>query len=413
MIVSFSPLGSPRPSISPNTHSDNNNNQLPNAFPPAGNAFFNGLDASSSKQLALLNATAQARAAHAQAAVTAGQTSANFIGGTDGGPRPDNTFPSRAHQLPAAAALASSYNMQQSGTPGSAPGMAQQSPTPAMGASARQQLTPQQQQQMAMIQKQRRIAFLQNLSRTYASQHIPLPSSISGIEAPPDPNAVFPSPWRDLEPASEPGGVKFAGRDVDLFRLWSMVLSAGGASKMNQQGTWVNLPQFLGLPESLPQPQENGNTSTATALAQLYMKLFSAFDENHYKQMSERNALAQQGRAQPAQPGGHNASIPASIPGQSHQASQSQIQQQQQQSQPQPQSAPAVSVDQPRTPAPGSANEDAEARKRKTETGEDMHMKRRRTSALRFIPSSERQRRKKEDANFKFIVQTPLLLSIR
>ena len=258
--------------------------------------------------------------------------------------------------------------------------------------NARQNPNP---QQVEMMKRQRRMGFLQSLARVHASQHHPLPASITGLETPPDPNAVYPSPWRDIEPASEPVGVKLAGKDVDLFKLWTAVFQFGGVTKVHQQGAWASLLPHFGLPEYLPQAQENGNTSTAMALAHLYMKLLLPFDENYYKQLpdAQRNVLIQQGRLPLPQAasfpgGGHNPSPPASSG--SHIQSQSQ-QQTPSQSMPPPQALPlpqsqsasSVIGEQTSAPTPGSASElDAEARKRKTETGEDLNMKRRRTSAF-------------------------------
>ena len=65
--------------------------------------------------------------------------------------------------------------------------MSQQMPN---AATARPNMTP---QQMAMLQRQKKMGFMQTLARVLAAQHIPLPASISGLEPPPDPNAVSPS----------------------------------------------------------------------------------------------------------------------------------------------------------------------------------------------------------------------------
>ena len=109
-----------------------------------------------------------------------------------------------------------------------------------------------------------------------------------------DPTA--PSPWGSLEPGSEPGGVKLAGKDIDLYRLWGMVISLGGAARVHQQGAWSQIALQYDLPQQLPHPQESGNTSTAVALAQLYVKLLGPFEEVYLRGLSDaqRQAMAQQ-----------------------------------------------------------------------------------------------------------------------
>lgn len=142
--------------------------------------------------------------------------------------------------------------------------------------------------------KGRQYAFLQGLAKMMLSRNAPLPPSITGVDVPFDPATSL---WRQLEPGSEVGSIKLVGRDVDLFRLWLIVYQQGGAGKM-AQSAWLNVLSVFGLPEQLPHPQENGNTSTAVTLAQIYMSLLGAFDEAYNKNMSDnqRTALANLGR---------------------------------------------------------------------------------------------------------------------
>ncbi|EJD04184.1 uncharacterized protein FOMMEDRAFT_19453 [Fomitiporia mediterranea MF3/22] len=233
----------------------------------------------------------------------------------------------------------------------------------------RQQISP---QQAAAISKNRKMSFLQGLSRIMASRNAPLPSSISGVEAAYDPNT---SPWRDFEPASELGGVKLAGKDIDLYKLWCLVFSAGGAGRVQQQGAWTNIAQQFDLPQQLPHPQEDGNTLTAVALAKLYIKVLGAFEEFYYRGMSDtqRQAMAQQGRLPiPASSlHGHNISPPGSAGNLA---------------QNQPSAGADATAHPPSFGVTSSENElDAEARKRKVEesagSNDDNNGKRRKTDS--------------------------------
>ncbi|KAH8109021.1 hypothetical protein DFH11DRAFT_1731431 [Phellopilus nigrolimitatus] len=125
----------------------------------------------------------------------------------------------------------------------------------------RQPMTP---QQAAAQHKVRQANFLQGLAKIMATRHMPLPSSISGIEAGYDP----------------------------------IIFTAGGAGEIQQQNAWPNVLHHFNLPEYLPHPQENGNVSTAVAIAQLYSILLGPFKEIYYKNIpdSQKQALMQQGR---------------------------------------------------------------------------------------------------------------------
>lgn len=145
----------------------------------------------------------------------------------------------------------------------------------------RQQLAnmiPQNQQfNQTMAYKQRQQNFLRNVAAFMLHRGTPLPPAVSGFPTPAyDPNT---SPWKHLEPASEVGGIKVAGQDVDLLRLWSMVAGHGGSVKFQQQNLWPNLLGAFNLPETLPQPMPDGNVSTAVALATNFMAILGPFEE--------------------------------------------------------------------------------------------------------------------------------------
>jgi len=110
---------------------------------------------------------------------------------------------------------------------------------PAMIQQQRQQLSnamPQgQQYNQNVAYKQRQQHFLRNVAAFMLHRGTPLPPPVSGFPTPAyDPNT---SPWKHLEPASEVGGIKVAGQDVDLLRLWSVVTNPGFQFTGNSSST--------------------------------------------------------------------------------------------------------------------------------------------------------------------------------
>ena len=82
----------------------------------------------------------------------------------------------------------------------------------------------------AQILKSRRDEFLKFVAGVMNARQTPLPSTITGIPSAYDPSS---SPWKSIEPTSEPGGFRLAGKDIDLFKLWQLVLSHGGHAKVS------------------------------------------------------------------------------------------------------------------------------------------------------------------------------------
>lgn len=85
-------------------------------------------------------------------------------------------------------------------------------------------------QQMMQQQQQKKRSFLSGVANVMLQRNVPLPPSLTGTPYPAnyDPNT---SPWKSLDVA-EIGVVRLAGKEVDLFRLWSYVLQAGGSTKV-------------------------------------------------------------------------------------------------------------------------------------------------------------------------------------
>jgi SWI/SNF chromatin-remodeling complex subunit SWI1 len=96
--------------------------------------------------------------------------------------------------------------------------------------------------------QQRRRNFLTGLSNLMSSRGTPLPPSLTGIPYPLDYDPSN-SPWKNIESSpTEIGSFRLADRDVDLFKLWGLVLQAGGSSKVcsqNVHGLIVNVNRLF------------------------------------------------------------------------------------------------------------------------------------------------------------------------
>ncbi|EKM60949.1 uncharacterized protein PHACADRAFT_83217 [Phanerochaete carnosa HHB-10118-sp] len=149
-------------------------------------------------------------------------------------------------------------------------------------------------------QQQRKKQFLVGLGNVMLQRGVPLPPQLTGLPYPPgyDPST---SPWRSLEVSNADLGVfRLAGKDIDIFRLWALVLSSGGSMKLSQQGLWGQLLQHLDLPDQ--HMSTNGQPqSTANTLQHYYMQLLGPFEEA-YRKNQMRDQQRMQGRAQPGFP---------------------------------------------------------------------------------------------------------------
>jgi SWI/SNF chromatin-remodeling complex subunit SWI1 len=73
--------------------------------------------------------------------------------------------------------------------------------------------------------KQQRANFLSSLASMFNNMNRPLPPQLTGIQSAYDPNNTT---WKFLEIGGV-GCVRIANKDVDLFRLWRLFISAGGS----------------------------------------------------------------------------------------------------------------------------------------------------------------------------------------
>ncbi|KZT44392.1 hypothetical protein SISSUDRAFT_976648 [Sistotremastrum suecicum HHB10207 ss-3] len=149
-----------------------------------------------------------------------------------------------------------------------------------------------------MHTSRQRQTFYSGLAQIMQAHGRPLPPTITGIPLPYDEAT---SPWKTLEPSSELGGVKFAGRDVDLFKLWSLVASAGTSSKFEREKGWASLLPHFDLPAEIPSPQGHGVISSAARLADFYRHLLFPFEEFYIRTQQQAQMARSQGM--PAQGG--------------------------------------------------------------------------------------------------------------
>lgn len=147
--------------------------------------------------------------------------------------------------------------------------------------------------------KQRQQSFINGLANVMAGRGTPLPPLLTGIPTPTyDPNT---SKWRNIEPSSEPGSVRIAGKDVSLFTLWGSVIQSGGGQAVVANNGWPAMLAQFDLPEEIPQPPPNlGSVSVAQTIAQLYMTMLFPFEQWYRSNIQEqqRKALASRQSAQ-------------------------------------------------------------------------------------------------------------------
>lgn len=79
--------------------------------------------------------------------------------------------------------------------------------------------------------KQRQTGFLNYVAHVMIKRNSPLPPALTGVQAPTyDPNT---SPFKVIEPSQSVGAFRLAGKDVDLFKLWGLVVQNGGSQQVS------------------------------------------------------------------------------------------------------------------------------------------------------------------------------------
>ncbi|GJJ09478.1 hypothetical protein Clacol_003701 [Clathrus columnatus] len=134
----------------------------------------------------------------------------------------------------------------------------------------------------AQVVRSRRDDFYKFLSNVMNARGTPLPPSITGIPSPYDPTN---SRWGSLEPSSEPGGFKLYGKDIDLFKLWHLVMPGGGHNKLNRENAWSTVLPHFGMPE------EAMNEAVVRSLAHHSNALLLPLEEAYIKNMHQQKMV--------------------------------------------------------------------------------------------------------------------------
>jgi SWI/SNF chromatin-remodeling complex subunit SWI1 len=188
--------------------------------------YLSSLDSTqAAKQMAALSAASQARIANSrppsQLNLPGGTNSAPFLGGINAA-----HYTATNHDLlPSSSTVTPAFQMPNSHGLPPTPNSASFLDSPQPSASARNQPHP------STSLKQRQQGFLQGLANVMAKRGTPLPPALTGFPVQNyDPST---SPWKTIEPSSEIGSFRLAGKDIDLFKLWGLVFQNGGGSAVS------------------------------------------------------------------------------------------------------------------------------------------------------------------------------------
>ncbi|KAF8527929.1 hypothetical protein BU17DRAFT_81164 [Hysterangium stoloniferum] len=151
----------------------------------------------------------------------------------------------------------------------------------------------QQQREPDVHIRSRRTEFYKRFANLMSVRQTPLPASMTGIPSAYD-HAT--SQWNSLEATAEPGGFKLMGRDIDLYKLWQLVIAYGGHTKVSREDGWITLLPPFGFNDETPESKGN----VARALCYYYTNLLGPLEEAYAKSLQQHKALAQQRQSQQA-----------------------------------------------------------------------------------------------------------------
>ncbi|KAH9486785.1 SWI/SNF chromatin-remodeling complex subunit sol1 [Psilocybe cubensis] len=235
------------------------------------------------KQMAALNAASQARIAQNTRIApsfhppSVGTSSGPYLGGINSHSFSADLSPNRH----------ANFQLPNSQTPNSATGVSFLDPSMSHQDSLRNPTNN---------QHSRRNAFFQGIATFMSKRNTPLPPSLTGIQVPNyDPTN---SPYSIIEPGSELGFFRLAGKEIDLWRLYGTVFQNGGGTVVSNANLWPKLLPAFDLPERFPEMQANNSASVAVMLSQYYMAILHPFEEYYRNNLSEQAKKVQAGQQQ-------------------------------------------------------------------------------------------------------------------
>ncbi|PFH54613.1 hypothetical protein AMATHDRAFT_166 [Amanita thiersii Skay4041] len=266
---------------------------------PSQPGFFNLDPAQAAKQMAALNAAGQARiAANNRVPATpltssgSGTSSGSYLGGINSVPYSATSHDLMNNSVNPHANFQIPNNHPMAPTSNSVVNTSFLDPPMAHPNATRNPA------QAAMQLRQKQQVFLNGLASVMAKRNTPLPAALTGVPTPDyDPTN---SPWKLIEPSSEVGSFRLAGKDVNLFKLWGLVQHHGGGHAISSKNGWGTIAAQFDLPEEFPQPQANGSASVANMLSQYYLAILYPFEELYKRNMPDHQRRMQMAPRQSA-----------------------------------------------------------------------------------------------------------------
>lgn len=173
---------------------------------------------------------------------------------------------------------------------------------------------PPQPNQSQIIQGRQR-SFLGSLGALMVQRGTPLPPQLTGVPYP----AGFDASKSlfnvlDVSP-TDFGTIRLTGKDVDLFKLWTLVFQSGGMAKLsaNNRAGWNAILPHFDLPEHVPN-KSGASTPVAAMLAQYYNHILAPFEDAFRKNMANQQqkqaVMKQQQQGPPQQQVGTTLALP-------------------------------------------------------------------------------------------------------
>ena len=180
------------------------------------------LDPFTAKQMAALQATSLAKAGNRSAP---GGTSAPYLGGMSTNQSLAHSRPDEGHAFsPLLDLQAPNLPMNVRPFPPPDP-LRPDSPPPLF---LQQPPQPSNGPMQPDVFRQRKRSWLQGLASLMTQRGTPLPPMLTGVPFPPNYDPAH-MPWKSLEVSqTDIGVIRLAGKDVDLYRLWGIVVNYGG-----------------------------------------------------------------------------------------------------------------------------------------------------------------------------------------